>query len=123
MDVLDGIDRHWGEVRGSAGAWLLAYTLGKAGRRAEFDQLVSVLERRVEEGTAGWTELALSFMGIGDHARALDYFERAPDQRPPGSDQSSYANIFPHFDPIRDDPRFQEVMRRIGPPEAASAPL
>ncbi len=72
------------------------------------------MERNVDEGTGTWVEVAYAYMGVNDHERALNYLEKAPDQRPPGNHLTAYVGVMPPFDPIRDHPRFQEVLKRLG---------
>ena len=111
------VEDRWDVIsRGNAAAYL-AYALGRQGRHADFEELVRQLELRVKAGTATWTELALAYMGIGDHERVLSYLERAPDQRPPGGDMTAWLGVYPHFDPLRDDSRFRNVLRRLSLPQ------
>ena len=93
---------------------MLAYAFARAGRLEDFEESVADLERRVAEGTAAWSEVALAYIGVRDHERALDYLERAPDERPPGSNITFTLGFEPLFDPIRDHPRFQQVLKRLG---------
>ena len=97
----------------SDGAALLAYTLGRAGRTEAFQESIESLRSRVAAGTATWTELALAYVGASDHEAALDCLEKAP-KRPPGGDFTAWLGAFPQFDPIRDHPRFQQVLKRLG---------
>ena len=55
--------------------------------------------------------LAMLYTKLGEHDRAMEYLERAYAKR---SGDLLYASVEPHFDPLRSDPRFQALLRRIG---------
>ncbi len=114
LERLERVREYWGELRGSIGAAVLAYALGRAGRKAEFDESIADLQRRVESGVACWSEIAWAYMGVRDHEMALQYLEKAPDQVPPGNHITAWVATLKHFDPIRDRPRFQAVLKRLG---------
>ena len=113
LEYVTQIEAQWDAVRRSNGAALLAYTLGRSGRPADFRESVEGLEHRIRSGTATWTELALAHVGANDHESALDCLEKAPE-RPPGGDFTAWVGVFPHFDPIRKDPRFRRVLEQLG---------
>jgi hypothetical protein len=50
---------------------------------------------------------------LGDKDCALDYLEQALQQR---SSEMIFLRTMPVFDPIRDEPRFQAVMKQMNFP-------
>ncbi len=56
---------------------------------------------------------------IGDKEQAMTGLERAYEERDP---LLLLANVEPLLDPLRSDPRFQDLLRRIGFPESPDAP-
>ena len=52
---------------------------------------------------------------IGETEEAMTWLERAYEKRDPGL---LTAKIDPRLDPLRSDPRFQDLLRRIGFPES-----
>ena len=58
--------------------------------------------------------VALVCMGLGDHNAALDELERCASE---GSMQNWILAPEPFFDPLRDNPRFGQVLRRLDLPE------
>jgi serine/threonine-protein kinase len=81
--------------RDYAGAWRRAAEL-EAARHGE------------EPGAA--LDIAGNYLLAGDTTRALDWLEKACDDHEPGL---PYINCFPLYDPIRSDPRFQALLRRM----------
>ncbi len=57
--------------------------------------------------------LALVCTGLGDKDRALAWLEKAFEER---SDFLAVLRVDALFDPLRSDPRFQDLLRRIGLP-------
>jgi serine/threonine-protein kinase len=55
-------------------------------------------------------DLAQSCLMAGDGVRALDWLERACDDRDPNM---PYINCEPMWDPVRSEPRFQALLRRM----------
>ena len=62
--------------------------------------------------------LAMAHAHLGDTNLALDYLERAYDER---VGWMLLAPREPAFDILRDEPRFQALMRKIGPATPLSA--
>jgi len=58
--------------------------------------------------------IALVHIGLGDHDRAFASLERACEER---AGYLVYLNVDPAVDPIRDDARFGELLRKTKRPE------
>ena len=50
------------------------------------------------------------YVMLGDKDRAIELLENGLDQ---GYSSVRWANVWPQFDPLRDDPRFQDLLRRM----------
>jgi hypothetical protein len=50
-------------------------------------------------------------VGLGDHDEAFSSLNRAFEER---SLWLGYMNVEPQLDPVRSDPRFQHLLRRVG---------
>ena len=98
-----------GDVAPSVGA-----ALGAAGRVKEFSRVASRLESWAEAGRESFVQAAIPYIWSGDHDHALELLEKVPDQRPPPTSWPANLRMYPLFDPIREDPRFQEVLRKMG---------
>lgn len=68
----------------------------------------------VDSFNAAPTLLALTYVVGGDREKAFEYLEKAYNEQ----DTELLACIrFPAFDPLRSDPRFKDLMRRLGLPD------
>jgi hypothetical protein len=56
---------------------------------------------------------AALYAGLNDKGRAFEWFQKACDER---SNYLIYLKVEPSLDNLRQDPRFQDVLRRIGLP-------
>ena len=59
-------------------------------------------------------DLAAFFAAAGEHDRTLEWLERAYEARDPNL---PYMGVNPLFDSVRDDPRFQDLLRRMNLPQ------
>ena len=59
-------------------------------------------------------ELAILYVGLGDKVAALDLLERAYRER---DTQMQFLKVDPHYDALRSEARFQDLMRRVGLPQ------
>jgi len=90
-------------------AGLLGYVAGRAGERAEAQQILTALERRPPGNTA--FAIALVHMGLGDNEQALRWLQAAYEER---SEWLVTDMPAPNFDSLRQDPRFSALMRKVG---------
>jgi len=91
----------------------LGYGYAVAGRRAEAVAILKELEDRhgVEGGSA---YIAWVYAGLGDKEQAFAAMEKE-FQKHAGSLPNAML-FFPYLDTLRDDPRFSDLVRRIGLP-------
>ena len=85
-----------------------AYAVAGEPRRAR--RLLAALQARPYVSPV---DVATIHVGLGERDQALDWLERAFRER-------AYGLVFlpsdPRFDPVRSDPRFTALMRRVGLP-------
>ncbi len=93
----------------------MAIVLQRLGRVDEADAMMSLLLDRYGENS--FFQHAQVYVQWGDYDRAMKNLERAYEISDPGLSQ---VGIEPLLDPIRDDPRFIELIAKLGF-EAASA--
>lgn len=82
-----------------------------AGRRTEALRLVEELKRRQKTGYVPAAAFLNAYLGLDDREQAFAWLERAYQEQ---SNILQFLKVHPHFDPIRDDPRFSDLLRRVG---------
>jgi TolB-like protein/Flp pilus assembly protein TadD len=95
----------------------LAQAYAKAGHREEALKLVAELERIEREVQREYVPpfgLIWAYAGLADRDRAFGALER--DYKL-GSDRMIWLNVDPLLAPLRSDPRFTDLARRIGLPQ------
>ena len=91
----------------------LAQTFGTAGRRQEAIQILDDLTRQAEQTYVAPYFLAGIHVGLGENDRAFEYLEKSFEEH---SHWLIYLHIDPSMDGLRDSPRFQDMLRRVGIP-------
>lgn len=94
----------------------LGYSLAKAGQRNEAETILKKLETAKEYVSPA--ELAVLYLGLGDKEKSLSALERGYTAH---DLQMGYLAVDPHYDPLRSEPRFQELIRKVGLPVDANA--
>jgi serine/threonine-protein kinase len=97
----------------AAGAYTMAelgWVLARAGNRAEAENLLRQLEVKAREGYVSPVPFATLHLALGDIERSLDYAERAYDER---RGWLAYFAVNPILDPLRDEPRFRALVRKM----------
>ena len=91
----------------------LAYALDRAGLHDEASTLRASLEARAAREYISSTSIATAYMASGDHARTLDWLERAHAER---RGWVVYLNVNPLMDHLRGEPRFAALIERMALP-------
>jgi tetratricopeptide (TPR) repeat protein len=94
---------------GVIGTLIWAYAL--TGRRADALRLLAELKKRQQTGYVPAGAFVSAYLGLGDNDEAFAWHERAYQEQ---SNILIYIKVFPPFDPLRGDPRFQDLVRRVG---------
>ena len=102
-------------VRLSGGSATCIANLARAymasGKRSDAETLLSNLKKRSNPGQSYAPEIAAIYVALGDTDNAMSWLEKGYEERfNPG------VLIRPGFDPLRSDPRFQDLVRRTGFP-------
>jgi tetratricopeptide (TPR) repeat protein len=93
----------------------LANAYAVSGRKDEAVKIVKDLESRQSQDSSTDASVALIYVGLGDRDRAMTWLTKAYQAR---FNLSILAR--PVFDPLRADPRFQDLVHRIGIPSGNS---
>ena len=89
----------------------LANAYAVSGRKEEATKIVKDLETRHSQGSSTDASIALIYVGLGDNDRAMIWLNKAYQAR-----FNPSILMRPAFDALRPDPRFQDLLRRIGLP-------
>jgi TolB-like protein/predicted Zn-dependent protease len=92
----------------------LAHAYARAGQRNEALKLVAELERVDKDEERKYVSpfgLIWAHAGVGDKDRAFALLERAYEM---GYDRMVWLNVDPLLDPLRSDPRFADLVGRMG---------
>jgi len=89
----------------------LAYAYAVSGRREEAMKILKGLESRQSQDSSTHSHIALIYVGLGDNARAMMWLNKGYQAR-----FNPSILLRPVFDPLRSDPQFQDLLRRIGLP-------
>jgi Tfp pilus assembly protein PilF len=89
----------------------LGYALATGGKRTEAEAMRDALIARRGKGYYPAYPVAAIELGLGHTPLALDWLERAADERNIGF---YLPSVDPMFDRVRSDPRFVALMRRMG---------
>ena len=102
---------------GSYATSALAFVLARAGKTAEAEALLADLARHRADGYVSPVAFAIVHIGLGNADAALDWAERALDER---RGWVAYLTVNPLFDGLRDQPRFKRLVARMQLDPAAS---
>jgi TolB-like protein/DNA-binding winged helix-turn-helix (wHTH) protein/Flp pilus assembly protein TadD len=90
----------------------LARAYVASGKRSEAVKLLGDLKKRSTPGYSNAAEIAMIYASLGDPDQAMTWLEKGFEERfNPG------VLLRPGFDPLRSDPRFQNLVHRVGLPE------
>jgi Flp pilus assembly protein TadD len=89
----------------------LARAYVASGKRSEAVKLLDDLKKRSNPGYSYAAEIAMIYASMGDNDQAMSWLEKGFEERfNPG------VLLRPGFDPLRSDPRFQNLLHRVGLP-------
>jgi serine/threonine protein kinase/tetratricopeptide (TPR) repeat protein len=89
----------------------LAYAYAVMGKTGEARQILRNLLALAQREAVQPGSIAIVSAALGEREQALDWLEKAYSQH---SSMMTWLKTDPRFDSIRQEPRFQELMRRVG---------
>jgi len=92
----------------------LAHTFALAGKRAEAEKLLDELRERSKTEYVSSYLMAEIYVALGEKEAAFKLLDKAYDE---GSIDLVLAKVDPRLDPLRDDPRFGELLKKMGFPD------
>lgn len=100
--------------RSNAALSQMAHVYGRLGRVNEAKTTINELEQKFANKIADGRDLAVAYVGLGDKDRAFEWLEKAFAYR---SFQLTAIRLDPLLEPLRDDPRWKDLERRVGLPQ------
>ncbi len=91
----------------------LGYIYARAGQKAEAMKILNDLKERSRQAYVPLSDFAFIYMGLGDKDQAFARLNQAYEAR---ENPLVFLKAEPSFDPLRSDPRFHDLLRRIGLP-------
>jgi len=89
----------------------LGHAYALAGRRKDADQVLRILFEHAQKSYVSPFDVALIYTALGEKDTAFRWLEKAVAER---STFLVYSKWEPRLDPLRSDPRFKELLNRIG---------
>src|SRR5258708_23639597 len=87
----------------------LGHSYGASGKRNEAVKILNEMKEMSRQKYVPPYDLAILYTGLGEKDKALEQLNRAYDDR---AGWVIYLKVEPLFDPLRDDPRFQDLLHR-----------
>lgn len=100
-------------LSGQVTSWVgsLGHAYAMAGRKNEARQILKRLEELSRHGYVSPYHTALIYIGLGEKDKALEWLEKSYDDH---YWMTAFLKVDPRLDPLRPDPRFQDLLRRVG---------
>jgi len=90
---------------------ILATAYAHVGRRADALRVMNELKQRRRKGYVPAGAFINAYLALGQYDEAFAGFEQAYQEQ---SNILQFLKVHPFFDPVRDDPRFKDLLRRVG---------
>jgi serine/threonine protein kinase/tetratricopeptide (TPR) repeat protein len=91
----------------------LAHTFGAAGRTNEAVQMLDELKELAKHRYVAPHFFAGIYIGLGENDRAIEYLEKSYEEH---CHWLIYLHMDPSMDALRENPRFQSLLQRVGLP-------
>ena len=88
----------------------LGYVLARSGRRSEAESILARLEEQHKTEYVSAVVFATLHLGLDQPQQALDWMEQAFEER---RGWMAYLKVNPMVDPLRGDPRFEALVRKM----------
>ena len=90
---------------------MIAYAAGRSGDQATAKLALEQLQQLQQHRTMDSLSFAVAYIGMGNNDQALLWLEKAYREH---SASLTALKVDPTYDPLRRDPRFQDLLRRVG---------
>ncbi len=90
---------------------ILIRAYAHAGRRTDALRLLDEMKRLQKTTYVPTAAFVNAYLGLGDKEQAFVWLEKAYQEK---SNILQFLKVHPYFDPLRGDPRFADLLRRVG---------
>jgi TolB-like protein/Tfp pilus assembly protein PilF len=90
------------------------YALAVSGRKAEAQAIARELERDYKRSGNFAVNIAAIYSGLGEKDTAFEWLEKAYEDR---NSELARLKWWPQTEPLRSDPRYRDLLKRMGLPE------
>lgn len=90
---------------------VLAAAYARAGRRTDALRILAELKKRKQAGYVAAGSFVILALGLGDKEQAFAWLDEAYKEK---SNILQFVKVHPLMDPLRSDPRFGDLVRRVG---------
>jgi tetratricopeptide (TPR) repeat protein len=92
-------------------SWI-GMTHALAGRRDQAVKILNELKARSKNELVPSETLLHVYIGLGDFDKAFEYLNKSSEE--PNSGSILLLKVAPWLDPLRSDPRFKELLKKVG---------
>jgi tetratricopeptide (TPR) repeat protein len=97
--------------RSNASLALLGHIYGRLGKQTEEQAVIKELQERYSKQQADGRDIAVAYVGLNDKDQAFAWLEKAFQYH---SHFLAALRLEPLLDPLRNDPRWSDLQRRVG---------
>jgi len=90
---------------------MLATAYARAGNRTQALRLIDELKQRRRDGYIPPSAFITPYLALGEYEQAFFWCDEASKEK---SGILQWIKVEPSFDPVRGDPRFRDLLRRVG---------
>jgi tetratricopeptide (TPR) repeat protein len=91
-----------------------AHAYALLGKRAEAQKIIERLKKQARQRYVPSYIMARIYIGLGEKEHAIEWLEKSYEDR---EDSLIWLNSDPGLDGLRSEPRFQDLVRRVGLPQ------
>jgi len=110
-EAITVLEKGLGTDRNPAVMGMLIRAYAHAGRRREALRMLDELKRRQQTSYIAPGPFVDAYLGLGDNEQALVWLEKGYQQE---ANIMQLIKVYPNFDPLREDPRFKELVHKVG---------
>ena len=98
----------------------LGHVYAVTGKKSEARTVLNELKQSAKQEYLPAPSVALIYAGLGEKDQAFAWLDKGYEDR---SFQMQWIKIEPRWDSLRSDPRFQDLLRRVGLPQLHESPI